>query len=307
MILCAGEALIDMLPRETASGEQAFAPHAGGAVFNTAIALGRLGRSTGFFSGISSDLFGTVLTDTLDASGVDSSLAARPDRPTTLAFVTLKDGHASYAFYDENTAGRMITTADLPTLDDSTQAVFFGGISLVVEPCANAYEALAAREAGARVIMLDPNVRQGFIRDEAAYRARMDRMVALADIVKVSDEDLAWLAGHDDLDRAASEMLSRGPHLLCLTLGGDGVRGVTARGSVQVSAETVEVVDTVGAGDTFTAGVRASLYEAGLLTKSAVGGRTDPAITDALTLGARAAAVTVSRAGANPPMRVELG
>jgi fructokinase len=108
MILCAGEALIDMLPRETASGENAFAPHAGGAVFNTSIALGRLGIPVQFFSGISSDLFGDVLRAQLSASSVDSSPAAISDRPSTLAFVTLTDGHASYAFYDENTAGRML-------------------------------------------------------------------------------------------------------------------------------------------------------------------------------------------------------
>ncbi len=114
MILCCGEALIDMLPRETTKGEQAFAPYAGGSVFNTAIALGRLGAPTGFLSGISTDLFGQILDETLAASKVDASLAIRSNRPTTLAFVTLTDGHAQYAFYDENTAGRMISVDDLP-------------------------------------------------------------------------------------------------------------------------------------------------------------------------------------------------
>ncbi|KKL21687.1 hypothetical protein LCGC14_2442940, partial [marine sediment metagenome] len=130
MILCCGEALIDMLPR-THGGEKSFAPHAGGAVFNTAIALGRLGCDTAFFSGLSDDLFGQMLTDALAASGVDASPAARSDRPTTLAFVTLTDGQASYAFYDENTAGRMLSQDDLPTLGPDTQALFLGGISLV--------------------------------------------------------------------------------------------------------------------------------------------------------------------------------
>ena len=105
MILCCGEALIDMLPRETDAGEPAFAPYPGGAVFNTAIALGRLGEAAGFYSGLSSDLFGQMLDKALTASGVDASLAPRVPRPTTLAFVPLTDGHAQYAFYDENTAG----------------------------------------------------------------------------------------------------------------------------------------------------------------------------------------------------------
>ena len=120
MILCSGEALIDMLPRETVDGENCFSPHAGGAVFNTAIALARLGAPTGFFSGISTDLFGTILEDRLTAAGVDSSFAARSDKPTTLAFVTLTGGHAKYAFYDENTAGRMLDTSDLPNLPKRT-------------------------------------------------------------------------------------------------------------------------------------------------------------------------------------------
>ncbi len=140
MILCCGEALIDMLPRETASGESAFAPHAGGSVFNTSIALGRLGAPVQFFSGLSSDLFGDVLREEVAASKVDSTPASISDRPTTLAFVKLTDGHASYAFYDENTAGRMLSPEDLPATQ--ADALFFGGISLVVEPCGAAYEAM---------------------------------------------------------------------------------------------------------------------------------------------------------------------
>ena len=125
MILCCGEALIDMLPRETTRGEPAFAPYAGGAVMNSAIALGRLGAPSGWFGGLSNDLFGEQLADTLRASHVDHSLAARSDRPTTLAFVTLTDGQARYAFYDENTAGRMLAEHDLRDLGEKTEALFW--------------------------------------------------------------------------------------------------------------------------------------------------------------------------------------
>ena len=145
MILCCGEALIDMLPRQTALGEAAFAPHAGGAVFNTAIALGRLGASAGFFSGIAEDFMGQMLADTLQASNVDTSLVKRSARPSTLAFVQLVDGQARYAFYDVGTAGRMLSTDDLPTLPSSVAALFFGGISLAGEPCGTAYETLMLR------------------------------------------------------------------------------------------------------------------------------------------------------------------
>ena len=300
MILCSGEALIDMLPRETLAGEAGFAPYPGGAVFNTAVALGRLGAEVGFFSGISTDLFGQSLIASLEAAKVDAGLALRNARPTTLAFVTLTDGHAEYAFYDENTAGRMLTPDDLPEVPESVTAMFFGGISLVVEPCGAAYEALMLREADRRVTMLDPNVRPGFITDEARYRARIDRMLAAADVVKISDEDLAWL-GHD-----VEALLTMGARLVCMTRGAKGVSAYWPGGEVFVLARRVDVVDTVGAGDTFNAGVLAGLERAGLLTKPALANLTAETVTPALELGAAAAAITVSRAGANPPWAHEL-
>ncbi len=307
MILCCGEALIDMLPRETAEGEPCFAPHAGGSVFNTAIALGRLDTPVQFFSGLSSDLFGDQLRASLAASGVDASPAATADRPTTLAFVTLTDGQARYAFYDENTAGRMLTVADLPPVGPGTNALFFGGISLVVEPCATAYTQLMtqAAEAG-HVTMLDPNIRPGFITDEPAYRARLDALLALADIVKISDEDLHWLMGPGDLADLASALLQKGARLVCLTEGAKGATGYFGDGAVFVPAPKAQVIDTVGAGDTFNAGLLASLARQGCLNRSALSALTETQVTAALELGARAAAVTVARAGANPPWASEL-
>ena len=305
MILCCGEALIDMLPRETAAGERAFAPYAGGAVFNTAIALGRLGAPTAFFSGLSSDLFGDILRDTLAASRVDSTPAHISARPTTLAFVTLTDGQASYAFYDENTAGRMLTEADLP--DVAPDAAFFGGISLVAEPCGAAYEALQSRLAESAVTMIDPNIRPGFITDEPAYRARIARMMARADIVKLSDEDLHWLEGAGDTGDLARAILKTGPSLVLITRGADGATAYrSGEDEVSVAAPAVTVADTVGAGDTFNAGVLAALHEAGALTKDALKALSDEALRAALALGVRSAAVTVSRAGANPPWAREL-
>lgn len=305
MILCAGEALIDMLPRESKNGELAFSPYAGGSVFNTAIALGRLGAPVGFFSGISTDLFGSLLTDALGASDVRFEFAARSQRPTTLAFVTLHEGHASYAFYDENTAGRMLVEEDLPTTRN-VSALFFGGISLAVEPCATVYESLCAREAEAKVIMIDPNIRQSFIQDEDRYRSRIDRMISYADIVKVSDEDLAWIVGHNDLAKGANALLDSGPSLVCVTRGANGVSGFSQSSQVDVAAQTVDVVDTVGAGDTFNAGVLAAIENRNLLSKEGIANFSKEDISAALELGSRAAAVTVSRAGANPPTLAEL-
>ena len=306
MILCAGEALIDMLPRETTDGKDAYAPHVGGSVFNTANALGRLGQDVGFFSGISTDFFGEMLMETLTASGVDTRLVARSDRTTTLAFVRLTDGHASYLFYDENSAGRMLSETDLPQLDDTTKALFFGCISLVVEPCAATLETLLMREGETRVTMLDTNIRESFITDETAYRARLDRMLAKSDLVKFSDEDLHWFKGAGDQAALAQEVVAMGPKAVFITEGAKGVTAYTDGGAHFVPAKKVEVVDTVGAGDTFNAGLLTGLQERGLLDKAALRAVSPEDLTAAMALGAAAAAVTVSRAGANPPRRDEL-
>ena len=218
MILSCGEALIDMLPRTTTLGEPAFSPYAGGAVFNTAIALGRLGAPSAFFSGISNDMLGQILTETLEASKVDTQFCARSDRPTTVAFVKLVDGQATYAFYDENTAGRLLSQDQLPTLPATISTLFFGGISLVNDPAASTYEALQAREAPSRVTMIDPNIRPGFIAGkETEYRARIERMIARADIVKLSDEDLHWLLGTGDVSALARQVLEKGPRPVSYT------------------------------------------------------------------------------------------
>ncbi|WP_439500553.1 carbohydrate kinase family protein [Aminobacter ciceronei] len=306
MILCCGEALIDMLPRQSPDGEPAFAPYAGGAIFNSAIALGRLGVPTEFFSGLSSDLFGQQIRDVLAASNVGSRHANLSGRPTTLAFVRLDNGHATYTFYDENTAGRMLTEADLPSLGDDIDAMLFGAISLIPEPCGSAYEALMKREHQRRVMMFDPNIRPGFIQDKQAHLGRMRRMLVMADIVKLSDEDLAWFGETGSHDEIAAHWLGQGPKLVIVTRGSKGATAYSARHTISVTPEKVTVVDTVGAGDTFNAGVLASLHEQKMLTKDAVADLSESAIEAALSLGARAAAVTVSRAGANPPWRREL-
>lgn len=307
MILCCGEALIDMLPRESAAGEPAFAPYAGGAVFNSAIALGRLGVPVEFFSGLSSDLFGQQIREVLASSNVGSRYANVSARPTTLAFVRLNDGHATYTFYDENTAGRMLSETDLPALDDEIDAMLFGAISLIPEPSGSAYETLMRREHERRVTMLDPNIRPGFIPDKDKHRERIQRMIGMADIVKLSDEDLAWFGHEGDQVEFVRGWLNDGPKLIVVTRGAEGATGYTRRHTISAVPNRVTVVDTVGAGDTFNAGLLASLHDQGALTKDRLDVLTENEIRAALDLGNQAAAVTVSRAGANPPWRHELG
>ncbi|MFU1605922.1 carbohydrate kinase family protein [Sulfitobacter pontiacus] len=308
MILCCGEALIDMVAAPSLDGPDGFVPHSGGAVFNTAIALGRLGARAGMLTGLSRDMFGDQLAIALKASDVDTTHIIRSDRPSTLAFVKLEDGQASYSFFDENSAGRMIRPEDMPELPSDITALFLGGISLTSDPSASAYAALLERQGGSRAVMIDPNIRPLFITDAEGYRRRMAAMISQADIVKVSDEDLDWL-NPAPLTQAEkiSAMLDTGPSVVIVTQGAEGAIATLADGtSITVPAVKTNVVDTIGAGDTFNAGFLAKLSELDLLTPEALGTLDPDALRDAMTYGARVAAITVSRAGANPPWANEL-
>ena len=301
MILCAGESLIDMVPD---AGN--YRPLSGGAVYNTTIALGRMGAPTGYLWPVSRDPFGEQLLRPLAEANVDITLCPRSDRLTTLAFVTLIGGEARYAFYDEGSAGRMLSPEDLPEIPASVEALFIGGISLVPDPCGAAIEALVDRCRDRMPVMLDPNIRPFFINDPDAYRARLDRLIAKADIVKLSGDDLEWLMPDATFEDAASQILSRGPQLLLQTGGSAGARAHWQGQPISAPATRVEVADTIGAGDTFNAGVLASLHAAGALTRKGIANLTEDQLLDALTLGVRAAAITVSRPGANPPWAHEL-
>ena len=306
MILCCGEALIDMIPTRAADARAAFVPHSGGSVFNTAIALGRLGAPVSFLGGISTDTFGQQLCSDLTKSNVATDLLVRSPRLTTLALVHLQDGQATYAFYDDASAGRMLLPADLPAVPDSISALYFGGISLVAEPAADTYADLLARHAAQRVVMIDPNIRPDFITDEATYRARLGRMIAQSDIVKTSDEDLSWIVGGADMAAQADAILAKGPRFVIVTRGGDGATVYARSAHITVPAQAATVVDTVGAGDTFNAGFLDQLNADGLLSKQALASCTVHDLQPALNFAAKVAATTVSRAGANPPWRHEL-
>ncbi len=306
MILCCGEALVDMIERDTIDGHKGYVPFAGGAVFNTAIALGRLGAPASFFTGLSTDLFGEILSKTLSESQVDFSPSSMSSRPTTMAFVKLVNGNAKYTFYDEGTAGRMLAVEDLPDVALNVAAMHFSCISLIFEPCGSSYEALMQREHKTRVMSLDPNIRADFITDTQAHRARIQRMIAMADVVKVSDEDLEWIAGSTNHDATIAGWLKSGVKIVTVTRGAEGVDAFTARGKISVPARRVSVVDTIGAGDTFNAGFLDGLRLKNILTKEGVATLSESDLVFALNRGAVAASVTVSRAGANPPWLNEM-
>ena len=301
MILCAGESLIDMVPE---NGN--FRPLAGGAVYNTTVALGRLGEPTAYLWPISRDPFGEVLLRPLLEAGVNVDLCPRTDRLTTLALVTLIGGDAHYAFYDEGSAGRMLAPEDIPALPADIEAIFVGGISLVPDPCGAAIEALVAANHHDLPVMIDPNIRPFFIQDAAAFRDRLSRLLPLADIVKLSSDDLDWLHPGLSSEDAAREVLRGGTGIVLQTGGASGARAFWAGETVSAPAVRTNVADTIGAGDTFNAGVLASLRRQGVLTKQGLASIGPGQIRGALSLGAQAAAITVSRAGANPPWAHEM-
>ncbi len=304
MILVCGEALIDLVP-VVANGETAYAPRTGGSPFNVAIGLGRLGVPVGFFGRVSDDPFGRLLLDRLVADGVECPHLVTGREPTALAIVHLAPGEEPrFLFYGDEAADCMLTLDDAPTravLDRGVHALHFGSISLIREPGSAVYEWLMRRESRHRVLSLDPNVRPGLIRDRTSYSELLERLVALADIVKVSRADLAWLYPDRRPLEAAADWLSRGPSLVVMTRGEAGAIGMTPGASVDIPGIPVTVLDTVGAGDAFTAGLLGSLDLRGLLEAAALRALAPDDLRACLAFANRAASITCARSGAEPP------
>lgn len=306
VILSCGEALIDFLPHRMGA-VAAYRPAPGGSLYNVAVGLGRLGVPAGFLGGLSSDFFGDMLLQGLAASGVSDAYVARLERPSTLAFVSLDTDEPHYAFYDEGAADRSWTGAADVALAPTVRALHFGSLALLREPAASAYESLLLRErARGRLLSLDPNIRAAMVRDEPAYRARLDRAIAAADVVKVSAIDLDWLAPGADAARVAAGWLERGPSLVVLTRGGRGPVAYRAGGTIEERAAPAQVVDTVGAGDSFMAGLLAFLAGAACLAPDALRALPAEGLREGLRYASRVAAFTCGRAGADPPWRHEL-
>jgi fructokinase len=303
VILVCGEALIDLFTgAATASGIPAEAV-AGGSPFNVAIGLGRLGRETGFLSCLSEDAFGEFLASRLSQAGVSAEfIERRPNRTTLSVVATSASGQPQYSFYSEDGADRALTRDDLPAqLPAAVKAIAAGSYSLGVEPVASAIEALLQREKTQRVISLDPNVRPRVVGDLARYRERFERLITHAAIVKASDEDVELLYGTRDLVAVARGWMERGPQLVIVTRGADGPLATFGASVVERSVPSVDVVDTVGAGDTFHAGLLAWLDAHALLNLESIAQLKEAQIIEVLDFAAASAAIVCTRRGANPP------
>lgn len=323
MIVVCGEALID-LTAVTIDGERLWRALPGGGPHNAAIALARLGVPVRFIGRFSTDGFGRQLAAGLAADGVDLRWAVQGPEPTTLAVVALDEaGSPTFSFYGEGTADRLLAPQDLPAELDGepadaepgddgepgvVEALHFGTLSLVAEPQASTLEGLMARQSGRRLLFCDPNVRPGLIGALEPYLAKLHRWLDLVDVVKFSDADLAWLAPGEDPAAVSAGWADRYGLLVVLTRGADGADGFwPGGGHVHSPATPVAVVDTVGAGDTFGAAFLAELRRhrplvAGIATELGDGA----AVAAALHYAGRAAAITCSRAGADPPRADEL-
>jgi fructokinase len=303
MILVCGEALIDLFVEASSPiGLQAEAV-AGGSPFNVAIGIGRLGRSSAFLSTLSEDAFGVFLREKLVAAGVSTVYVQPCSKRTTLSVVaTNVSGQPRYSFYAEDSADRALTTDALPLqLPPEVHAIAAGSYSLGVEPVASTVETLIRREAGRRVISLDPNVRPRVVGDLAAYRERFERLLTQATIVKASDEDIELLYPLKNIVAAAKDWLGKGPKLVIITRGAKGPLAVCRDSTIERPSPSIDVVDTVGAGDTFHAALLAWFDANSQLTPEAIDVLTEGDVTAALDFASAAAAIVCTRRGANPP------
>ena len=302
MIVVCGEALIDLVP--SADGQPRGTP--GGGPFTTARALARLGIPTQFLGRLSTDAFGRQLRDLLEEDGADLSLTSFGPEPTTMAMADVdRDGHAAYRFVIDGTSAPNLTPQMVPvSLSPDVKALHVGTLGLVFEPVATTIASIVEREHNNLLVMVDPNIRPSALPRVGGYRARLDRIIAQSTIVKASDADATWLYPGLDLQSAARALLARGPRLVVVTLGAEGAFAVCAGTEVRVAAPSVEVVDTIGAGDAFGAGLLAWLSDHDRLNLDLHLDRDE--LRAALDFACLVASITCTRAGADPPRRAEL-
>jgi fructokinase len=293
----AGEVLIDLIPNGTSHS-----PIVGGGPANTAKALAKLGIDTQFIVGISTDDFGQIVKKELKIAGIKLDYVKYSDKPTCLAIVSLSDsGSATYKFVIENTATFDFTSEWLPNPQTVRPSLLhIGTLATVIEPGSSVLFQWVQSVAKVAPIVFDPNIRPAVISDRKQYMAQVERWVAISSVVKVSDEDIKWLYPSLEIDQVVNDWLTKGPSLVVVTYGDKGLTGYRKGEAVSVDAVQIKVADTVGAGDT----VGAVLVEA--IVNDGLDSLTGSRLETMLKRAAKAAAITVSRIGANPPTSEEL-
>jgi len=292
-----GEVLIDLLP-----GTPERVAVVGGGPANTAKALARLGHDVQFIDGISTDTYGQSARAELLADGVKLDLALTSEKPTCLAIVSLNEnGGATYEFKTDGTA---TFDFDLNWLPDPSvhkpQLLHIGTLVTIIEPGASVLYDWALQVAEFAPIIFDPNIRPSVMGDHDLYQAAVEKWVAISSVIKVSDDDIAWLYPDLSVEEVAKRWVSDGAALVVVTRGANGSIGYTADGVEEAAGVKVDVVDTVGAGDTVGAILVEAIIEDGILSLQNEG------LKKVLKRSAAAAAISCSRAGAQPPYKHEI-
>jgi fructokinase len=292
-----GEVLIDLIP--DAKERKAVV---GGGPANTAKALAKLGIATQFIDGISTDQYGQMALKELQQDGVLLDYVNSSDKLTALAIVSLSDaGAATYEFVINETATFDFSHSWLPDPFKLKPALLhIGTLVTAIEPAASILHEWASQVADVAPVVFDPNIRPAVMGNRDLYVASVEKWVAISACVKVSDDDLYWLYPDEKIELVVNRWLSDGVALVVVTYGAKGITGYTSSGSVAVDAVKVEVVDTVGAGDTVGAVLVEAIIEKGLSNL------TGDLLRSALARAASAAAITCSRTGARPPSKMEL-
>src|SRR5579871_2625029 len=298
MILSCGDALIDFVPVAAADGGEAARAMVGGSCLNVAVGLARLDVATGFVGGIANDLFGRMIAQHALASNVELGFATRSDCQTTLAFVRIVAGESQYAFYDAQTASRQWTYRRGSIPFAAVDAVHVGSTTLVNAGGAAETAALIADARPTSTISFDPNCRPNLVQDKAAYLERRQAFAERADIVRMSDVDFLYLYGDDAYAARAAALVARGT---------DGAEAWHRKaGFIKAEAPRINVVDTIGAGDSFQAALLAALHRQDRLARARLEGMTAEELHRALSFACRGAAITCTRMGADPPRSSEV-
>jgi len=307
MFVVCGEALMDVFAEGDTPTGTALDARVGGSPFNMAVGLARLGQPVSFFGAVSRGFLGERLLRALQEEGVSTATTVRVDHPTTLGLVgTDAQGVPSYSFYGVGAADRQLVPADLAVLPREMQALHLGSYTTVTEPVASTLRTLVEREHTRTLISCDPNIRLNVEPDLARWRGMMAWVLPLAHLLKISEEDLSLLWPEKSPQQFAQEALAQGVKLVVVTRGGDGAQAWNAAATAHVPAIAVEVIDTVGAGDSFQSALLSRLASHGHLSTEMLGRLSQPQLVDALEYAVRAAAITCSRRGANPPRASEL-
>jgi len=308
MFVVAGEALMDVFTGATTPTGIALDARIGGSPLNVAFGLARMGQRVAFLGGISNGELGNRLVDALRAEGVSLATVHRSDAPTTISLIGVDaKGVPEYAFYGTGAADRTLPLAALERMPADARLLHVGSYTMVVGDTAATQRALVDQVRGRMVVSYDPNLRLNVEPDVAVWRETLEWMLPRTDVLKLSDEDLGLLYPGIDAAAFAADCLGKGAGLVVLTRGGKGAFAWHASGVCDVPPVHIDVIDTVGAGDTFQATLLTRLDELGALSPAGIRGMGAETLLDAMRFASQAAAITCSRRGADLPRRAELG